>query len=580
MNRMAPNETMLNNLSKKDTVADDLLIITRDKNKSKDVAEKRQKRKHRKDLKELWEKEQFIQIKGIQKTQEAVNRNLRQLQLDKLRITRNKRIEEASDNIRRRRETQHQQTALKDVLNKIQRGEDQLHEEHHLKEIYKGECYKEKKLINKNTHATTSDINIQNLHKRFVNNDSLPSLVHTRRRLPKIASIMNSTDPTTSTECNNSSENKDRNVKIDMNAEKITRSIVITIPDVNTDASHLPRSSRVESRSASRVESRSASRVESRSAASSRGSNKSDRCYHLKSEKEYHTPARNRLKDLPPIKFTLKGINGPPVSYYVDKGNMVSYRPSYGVPMSKLPDEKGLNPTMMVSPRNSSVSIPLVRKEIGKYKENLSIIGKNPQISPVEKPQSFRSKVGRVSSYDILSRASPDSSHASSSTTRRHSMRGSKISKKKIKRTEMSPKTDVTTNTGFVISEFSIQERLPKKPVVQMERQTLHEFPVHVRERYIKKKLLLAQSDQHDVISWKVRKYVTDPGSFSKRLSTDLIPPIETVGFLPPNKRDISDLLLHMLLKQNPRNQTQKERSLPSNEPVMSSFVQKSSFTS
>jgi hypothetical protein len=84
----------------------------------------------------LWEKEQFIQIKGIQKTQEAVNRNLRQLQLDKLRITRNKRIEEASDNIRRRRETQHQQTALKDVLNKIQRGEDHLHDEHHIKDRF------------------------------------------------------------------------------------------------------------------------------------------------------------------------------------------------------------------------------------------------------------------------------------------------------------------------------------------------------------------------------------------------------------------------------------------------------------
>ena len=496
---MAPNEAMLNNLRKKETVADDLLIITRDKNKSKDVAEKRQKRKHNKTLKELWEKEQFIQIKGIQKTQEAVNRNLRQLQLDKLRITRNKRIEEASDNIRRRRETQHQQTALKDVLNKIQRGEDQLHDEHQIKEIYKGECNKEKKLINKNTHATTSDINIQNLHKRFVNNDSLPPLVHTRRKLHNITSIMNSTEPTSSTECNNSSENKDRNVKIDMNAEKITRSIVITIPDVNTDASHLPRSSR----------------VESRSAASSSGSNKSDRSDHLKSEKEHDTPARNRLQDLPSIKFTLKGINGPPVSYFVDKDNMVSYRPSYGVPMSKLPDDKCLNPTMMVSPRNSSVSIPLVRKEMGKYKENLSIIGKNPQISPVENPQSFRNKVGRMSRYDILSRATPDSSHASSST-RRHSMRGSKKSKKKIKQTEISPKTNFTTNTGFVISEFSIQERLPRKTVVQMEKQALHEFPVHVRERYIKKKLSLAQSDQHDVISWKVRKYVT--GKYIARL--------------------------------------------------------------
>jgi hypothetical protein len=52
-------------------------------------------------------------------------------------------------------------------------------------------------------------------------------------------------------------------------------------------------------------------------------------------------------------------------------------------------------------------------------------------------------------------------------------MRGSKKSKKKIKQTEISPKTNFTTNTGFVISEFSIQERLPRKTVVQMEKQAL-----------------------------------------------------------------------------------------------------------
>ena len=122
MSKMAPNQSIMDSfdLGKKGSETDELLIIIGDKDKSeKPTNKKKHRKKPKKSLKEMWENDELIQIKGIQKTQEAVNRNLRQLHLDKLRISRNKRIEEASENIRRRRETQQQKIVLKEVLQKI-----------------------------------------------------------------------------------------------------------------------------------------------------------------------------------------------------------------------------------------------------------------------------------------------------------------------------------------------------------------------------------------------------------------------------------------------------------------------------
>ncbi|XP_052076358.1 uncharacterized protein LOC127714339 [Mytilus californianus] len=582
MSKMPPNESIIHSLdlgnSKTEDDDDQLIIIIGDKQKSKNVTERKHRKK--KKVKDMWENEDFIQIKGIQKAQEVVNKNLRQLQLDKMRISR----KEASENIRRRREMTQQKQVLKEVLQKMKGRGDLFNYERNLNEENSFNSDKENKLINnKNTTSTQSkeNNNVSYLDKRLIHNDNnktdiLPPLVRTTRK-PNLSMASERKSPVSTSSADNIIPSDTKQKKPVYGAHK--RSIVVTIPDVNTDASLYTQ--------------RSVRRF-TKSASSDRRSVKSDSATQCDKEEEitpnrtnHPSSARSRLTDLPPIKFTLQGLNGPPVSYYVEKGNMVSYRPSYGVPTSKLPDEKTTNPTMVVSPRNSSVSIPLVRKEACRPKDNLSIVGKNPQIPlsqhffETEEPPAF---VGRVSSYDIRSSVSPDSSGGSSRTSPRHSMRGSKLLRKKPKETSVKKELQYTTATGFVISEFSMQDRVPKKQNVKVEKQSVHEFPVHVRERYIKKKLLIAQSDRQDAVSWKVRKYITDPGSFSSAMSKDFSSPAalsteignrsskDHDSSIPQNKRDISDLLLRLLLKQNPRNHVQRERTVPSDDKILSSF--------
>ena len=82
--------------------------------------------------------------------------------------------------------------------------------------------------------------------------------------------------------------------------------------------------------------------------------------------------------------------------------------------------------------------------------------------------------------------------------------------------------------------------------------------------------------------------FISDPGSFSSAMSREMSSPIEFnqdrayrrlsdeyISSGPPNRKDISELLLRMLLKQHPRNQVQKERTVPSEDKIYSSLGQR-----
>ena len=393
--------------------------------------EKTQGQEQKKTFEELWGNGQFINIKCIQKTQEVLERNLRKIQLDQIRITRYKRIEETSKNIRRHRTTQYTKAVFKEMLEKIKLRESQIDNELNLDEKCNRESAKVKKLINREKHTTiASDVNIENSYRRFIcvddmtTKDIIPPLVRTRRKIqyPTTYSVMNNTlstsslantvsskntknsveiyknpakriptdsvmNNTLSTSCLDntvSSKYTKRSVKIDRNPTKSIRSIVITIPNINTDASQGQRSSL----------------VESPTEGSSTNSEHSDRLDNYHAEKEHISSTQYKSAELPPIRVTVKGINRLPVSYFAETDNSISVC-SHEVPSkmvstrnSSIGNNNMINfritnetPSMVVSPRNSSVSIPLVRKEMGKYNNMLSITGKNPQLTTDQNSQ-------------------------------------------------------------------------------------------------------------------------------------------------------------------------------------------------
>ena len=393
--------------------------------------EKTQGQEQKKSFEELWGNRQFINIKCIQKTQEVLERNLRKIQLDKIRITRYKRIEETSKNIRRHRTTQYTKAVFKEILEKIKLRESQIDNELNLDEKCNRESAKVKKLINREKHTTiASDVNIENSYRRFIcvddmtTKDIIPPLVRTRRKIqyPTTYSVMNNTLSTSSLDNTVSSKNTKnsveiyknpakriptdsvmnntlstscldntvsskytkRSVKIDRNPTKSIRSIVITIPNINTDASQGQRSSL----------------VESPTEGSSTNSEHSDRLDNYHAEKEHISSTQYKSAELPPIRVTVKGINRLSVSYFAESDNSISVC-SHEVPSkmvstrnSSIGNNNMVNfrithetPSMVVSPRNSSVSIPLVRKEMGKYNNMLSITGKNPQLTTDQNSQ-------------------------------------------------------------------------------------------------------------------------------------------------------------------------------------------------
>lgn len=497
--------------------SDGLMIIVKDRTEQNKDREKKVKKRRRKFLKEMWENEDFMQIKGIQKTQEVVNRSLRNISLEKMRLSRIKRIGEVSDYERRRREAKQQKLAMKDVLQKTKINNEYLQDELDFKGTNKRELNKENVLMNnKNTLDTRSkEINKTKSSNKSVEenrNDILPPLVRTTKRKPFIVmdSLKNCGIDTTSLKSKTESNNNN-----DIFSGGNKRSIVITIPDVNTDAGLYSQKSAIQ---LSTHESETSSR-RSYSAKSDRGTQcviTNEPCDHENEKVPDYSLGDSKLPELPPIKFTLHGTNGPPVSYYVNKDSMISFRPNFGSPRVGISDDKTQNPSMLVSPQNSSISIPLVRKDNSSSKENLSIIGKNLQQSTSSVPNVFKPSMRLVSSYDLTSNASETSSRPGSRTTPRTSMKGHKLIKKKTKESKTVKKeSQCASNTGFAIREFSVQDRSKKWQSVDAEKQFVHEFPVHVRERYIKKKLLFSKNDKQDQVSWKVRKYVTSESSYS-----------------------------------------------------------------
>ena len=431
--------------------------------------EKTQGQEQKKTFEELWGNGQFINIKCIQKTQEVLERNLRKIQLDKIRITRYKRIEETSKNIRRHRTTQYTKAVFKEILEKIKLRESQINNQLNLDEKCNSESAMVKTLIKREKHTTiASHVNIENSYTRFIcvddmtTKDIIPPLVRTRRKIqyPTTYSVTNNTlstssldntvssknttnsveiyknpakriptdsvmNNTLSTSClentvsskntknsveidknpakriptdsvmNNtlstscldntvSSKYTKRSVKIDRNPTKSIRSIVVTIPNINTDASQGQRSSL----------------VESPTEGSSTNSEHSNRLDNYHAEKEHISSTQYKSAELPPIRVIVKSINRLPVSYFAETDNSISVC-SHEVPPkmvstrnSSIGNNNMVNfrithetPSMVVSPRNSSVSIPLVRKEMGKYNNMLSITGKNPQLTTDQNSQ-------------------------------------------------------------------------------------------------------------------------------------------------------------------------------------------------
>jgi hypothetical protein len=195
---------------------------------------------------------------------------------------------------------------------------------------------------------------------------------------------MNNTLSTSCLDNTVSSKYTKRSVKIDRNPTKSIRSIVITIPNINTDASQGQRSSL----------------VESPTEGSSTNSEHSNRLDNYHAEKEHISSTQYKSAELPPIRVIVKSINRLPVSYFAETDNSISVC-SHEVPPkmvstrnSSIGNNNMVNfrithetPSMVVSPRNSSVSIPLVRKEMGKYNNMLSITGKNPQLTTDQNSQ-------------------------------------------------------------------------------------------------------------------------------------------------------------------------------------------------
>ena len=393
--------------------------------------EKTQGQEQKKTFEELWGNGQFINIKCIQKTQEVLERNLRKIQLDKIRITRYKRIEETSKNIRRHRTTQYTKAVFKEILEKIKLRESQINNQLNLDEKCNSESAMVKTLIKREKHTTiASHVNIENSYTRFIcvddmtTKDIIPPLVRTRRKIqyPTTYSVTNNTLSTSSLDNTVSSKNTTnsveiyknpakriptdsvmnntlstscldntvsskytkRSVKIDRNPTKSIRSIVITIPNINTDASQGQRSSL----------------VESPTEGSSTNSEHSNRLDNYHAEKEHISSTQYKSAELPPIRVIVKSINRLPVSYFAETDNSISVC-SHEVPPkmvstrnSSIGNNNMVNfrithetPSMVVSPRNSSVSIPLVRKEMGKYNNMLSITGKNPQLTTDQNSQ-------------------------------------------------------------------------------------------------------------------------------------------------------------------------------------------------
>ena len=393
--------------------------------------EKTQGQEQKKTFEELWGNGQFINIKCIQKTQEVLERNLRKIKLDKIRITRYKRIEETSKNIRRHRTTQYTKAVFKEILEKIKLRESQINNQLNLDEKCNSESAMVKTLIKREKHTTiASHVNIENSYTRFIcvddmtTKDIIPPLVRTRRKIqyPTTYSVTNNTLSTSSLDNTVSSKNTTnsveiyknpakriptdsvmnntlstscldntvsskytkRSVKIDRNPTKSIRSIVITIPNINTDASQGQRSSL----------------VESPTEGSSTNSEHSNRLDNYHAEKEHISSTQYKSAELPPIRVIVKSINRLPVSYFAETDNSISVC-SHEVPPkmvstrnSSIGNNNMVNfrithetPSMVVSPRNSSVSIPLVRKEMGKYNNMLSITGKNPQLTTDQNSQ-------------------------------------------------------------------------------------------------------------------------------------------------------------------------------------------------
>jgi hypothetical protein len=83
-----------------------------------------------------------------------LERNLRKIQLDKIRITRYKRIEETSKNIRRHRTTQYTKAVFKEILEKIKLRESQINNQLNLDEKCNSESAMVKTLIKREKHTT------------------------------------------------------------------------------------------------------------------------------------------------------------------------------------------------------------------------------------------------------------------------------------------------------------------------------------------------------------------------------------------------------------------------------------------